>query len=88
MAGQFLGGLIAVFDAAKNERVGEARDPQADAALGLGLRFLLRQGEAADVDHIIQHAHGHAGEVAQVFLVQLRVPLKRRAHQFCKVDRA
>src|SRR5262249_23615215 len=47
-----------VAHVAEDERVGEAGDAEADAALGARLMGLLLQREARYVDGVVQHADG------------------------------
>jgi hypothetical protein len=61
-----LGGRFgcAVAQAGHDQRVGQARDPEADAAFRASLLPLRFQREAGDVDRVVHHAHGDAHEPA------------------------
>lgn len=77
-----------VAHAAQDQRVGEARDAKADAALVLGLALLLRQRKARDVDHIVEHAHRQRHQPLQFVHVERRLRREGLLHQDGKVDRA
>ena len=78
----------AVAHAAQDQRVGEAGDAEADAALGLGLLPLRRQRIVGDVDDVVEEAHGRGRQLLQAGGVEAGVRRERLLDQPRQVDRA
>ena len=66
-----------VFDAQENEQVSQTGDADAHPAFGIGFGPLLRQRIIAQVDHVVQHAHGDGDGPGDGILVQSRVRRER-----------
>ena len=77
----------AVANAAQDQRIGEAGDAEADAALGLRLLPLRRQRIVGDVDGVVEEAHGRGRQRLQPRLVELRLRRERLVDQARQIDR-
>jgi hypothetical protein len=62
-----------VAQANHDQRVGEASDPETDAAFRECLPALLLQWEAGNVDRVVHHAHRNAHEPGELVLVDTGV---------------
>ena len=82
------GVIGAVAQAGHQERVGEAGDAKADAALGLRLGRLGGEGEARDVDDIVHHAHRGGDEVVERVEVERGGGAEGVVDEAGEVDRA
>ncbi len=71
--GQRDGLRCAVARAAQDQRIGQAGDAEADAALGLRLLALRGQRVVGDVDGVVEEAHGGRRQRLQPRLVELRL---------------
>ena len=71
-AGHFaaLGRVVAQVQ--HRERIAQAGEAHADAALGRGFRALLRQRPMREVEHVVQGAHLHRHDLGEAFEVELR----------------
>ncbi len=78
----------AIAQAKHQKRVGKAGNAQTDAALVLRLGFLLGQGEAAGVNHIVHHPDRQAHQIIQRLGVKQGLGRERIADQRRKVHRA
>ena len=72
---------------AEDQRIGQARDPKPEPALGDGFLALRIQRKARHINGVIQHPHGDAGQPFQLGHVQPRIVFKRIAHQLGQIDR-
>ena len=87
LADQFQAARRTIADLAEDQRVGQARDAQPDAALGLGFGILRIQRKARHVDGIVHHPHGAGDQPFQLRHVQRGSVFERVAHQLGQVDR-
>ncbi len=85
--GQCDGLAPAIGGAAEQQRVRETGDSKPDAPLRLRLFILLPQRVARDIDHIVEHPHGGARELAQLRLIEFSA-LERPVDEPREVDRA
>ncbi len=58
------------------------------AALAHDFIALLRQRQAVDLDHIVQHAREHLHDLAVGFPVEARIVGERVDHEFGEIHRA
>ncbi len=77
----------AIARAAEDQRVGQARDAQPDAPLGLGLGLLPGQRKARHVDDVVQHPHGDFRQPYQLLDVEMRVVFERTLDEPGEIDR-
>ena len=80
--------LAVVAQAQHVERVGQPGKAQADAALGVGFAVLLGQGPPAQVQHVVEHAHQHAGAFVHGPEVQLGLRCEGFTHEARQHHRA
>ena len=80
-----LGGVVA--QAEHDQRVAQAGEAQAHAALGLRLGVLLRERPVGDLEHVVEHADGD-GPPAETGLGRTRPCRRRVLDEEREVDRA
>jgi hypothetical protein len=80
-------GLV-VAQAQHHQRVAQAGEAQADAALAARFFLLLRQRPDGGVQHVVQHAHGHLRHLDEGRFVETRRGLEGVAHKARQVDAA
>ncbi len=80
--------LAVIAQAEHDQRVAQPGEAQPDAALGLRLGLLLRQRPDGDVEHVVEHAHGHLCDLGEAGLVEARAGLEGVEHEMRQVDAA
>jgi len=85
--GQGDGAVFSIAGAAEDQGVGQAGHAEAKPAFGAGFGLLGGQRKTGNVDDIVQHPHGSAGEVGQLLFVQRRIGLERRRDEAGQIDR-
>ncbi len=88
-----LGGGLARFvrvvaQAQHDQRVAQAGEAEADAALGGGFGLLLGQRPVGDVEHVVEHAHRHVDDLAEGGVVEIGGFLEGVIDETGQVDRA
>ncbi len=78
----------AVAGAQHAQRVGQAGDAEAHAALAGGFLALFFEREVGDLDDIVEHAHGDADGLGHAKVIDLGMRAERIAHKLGQVDRA
>ena len=81
-------GVTVVVQPQHHQRIAQAGEAQADAALVPRLLGLLRQRPHGGVEHVVQHAHRHRGHLGQPGLVEGRIVLEGPRDEMRQVDAA
>ena len=77
-----------VAQAQHRERIAQAGEAQADAALGHRLLVLLLQRPGRHVEHVVEHAHRRIDHFSERIEIERSALVERIAHEAREVDRS
>ena len=80
------GGVVAQIE--HHQRIAQPGIAQADTAFGSRLGLLLRQRPDSGVQHVVEHAHRHPGDLGKGFAVKTGAVRERIPDKARQVDRA